>query len=115
MSTFITFNSEDDLRAYLSRPESEYASEYGKFDFEQCNFNFEVSFKRLLREFNGIAVFKNARFSNTVSFEDVDFRKIADFNGCNFYNATIAAEPFNEWNIRYEALIEQLKEGFISL
>lgn len=86
MSTFQTFNSEDDLRAYLLRPESEYRSEYGKFDFEQCNFNYAVSFKRLLREFDEIAIFKNARFSNTASFEDILFRKLADFNGCDFYN-----------------------------
>ena len=32
----------------------------------------------------------------------------------NFYNATIARQPFSEWNMTYEVLLEQLKDGFIS-
>jgi uncharacterized protein YjbI with pentapeptide repeats len=82
--SFITFNSEEDLQAYLSRPVSEY-SEYGKFDFEQCNFNFAVSFKRLIREFDELAFFKKCQFNKKASFEDISFRKAADFNGCTFF------------------------------
>jgi len=80
---FNQFNSEEELSIYLNRTIFD-NEENGKYDFEQCVFNFDVKFKSLIREFNEIAVFKKARFKKKCSFENIIFNKQANFNGCIF-------------------------------
>lgn len=80
---FNQFNSEEELSNYLNRITYD-NEENGKYDFEQCVFNFEVKFSNLIREFNEIAVFKNAKFKENCSFADINFLKQADFNSCIF-------------------------------
>jgi hypothetical protein len=87
-SEFHVFNSEEELCSYLHRSESGkwWREEYGRFDFEQCIFNFDV--KLWVNEFDSRACFKNAIFKESVSFKDLTFKHVADFNGCTFKKMT---------------------------
>ena len=92
-SIFRVFSTEKELLVFLNRATIE-NEEHGKFDFEQSEFNFKVNFRNVLREFDSIAVFKKARFTEECSFEGLTFKEQADFNGCvfesrcNFKNTT---------------------------
>lgn len=82
-SIFHEFNTEHDLSKYLNRSTFD-NEENGKYDFEQCVFNFDVNFNSLIHEFDERAVFINARFKKSCSFERIIFAADADFNGCVF-------------------------------
>ncbi len=82
---FKTFKSEEELIIYINRPEDDY-SYYGngKFDFEDCTFEFEVDFQLIQKKFNDPVVFKDARFEKKVYFENVIFESKVTFEKCYF-------------------------------
>ncbi len=83
-SVFHEFNSSEELYTYLHRSNDGiwWDEEKGRFDFEQCKFNFDV--KQWINEFDERAIFKGAEFVEKVSFEGLTFKSIADFRGCIF-------------------------------
>jgi uncharacterized protein YjbI with pentapeptide repeats len=94
---FHMFNSQEELDLYLNRDSNhpDWREEYGRFDFEQCTFNFELHFYN--REFNEVVFFKNSTFNESVNFHYCKFHKNADFDGCNFKDlVNFRGAKFNE-------------------
>jgi uncharacterized protein YjbI with pentapeptide repeats len=85
-SYFHQFNNKSELLSYLNRPEEIWDEEKGRYDFEQCLFNCDLSSFQWVNEFEDNAIFVNANFQSNVSFKGKTFKKIADFRGCNVVN-----------------------------
>ena len=83
-SEFHVFNSQEELLYYINRSKKGkwWRVEYGKFDFEQCVFNFKII--QWVNIFENNACFKNAQFKEEVSFSNIKFMQTADFSGCTF-------------------------------
>ncbi len=83
-SVFHKFHSQDELLAYLNRSSTgkSWREEYGKYDFEQCVFQFEVF--QWEGVFNEPVHFLNATFQEKVTFRGIIFNEKADFRGCQF-------------------------------
>lgn len=83
-SEFHIFNSKEELYCYIHRSEDGkwWREEYGRYDFEQCVFNFDV--KQWVNEFDTRAWFTKATFNQNASFQSITFKDVADFNGCTF-------------------------------
>lgn len=81
---FHVFNTEEELFYYLHRSDKGvwWREEYGRYDFEQCVFNFEVN--QWVNEFDDRVCFSNAEFNHKVSFKGTKFKKQAEFGGCIF-------------------------------
>ena len=83
-SDFHIFNSKEELYCYIHRSKDGkwWREEYGRFDFEQCVFNFDV--RQWVNEFDTRAWFTKATFNENASFQSITFKDVADFNGCTF-------------------------------
>jgi len=83
-SDFHIFNSQDELICYLLRSTEGnwWREEYGRYDFEQCLFKFEV--KQWIGDFEKPVCFENATFIKPVTFEGLKFKQNAEFGGCTF-------------------------------
>ncbi len=81
---FHVFNTQEELLYYLYRSDKGdwWREEYGRYDFEQCVFNFEVN--QWVNEFDDKVCFSNAEFNNKVSFKGIKFKKHTEFGGCVF-------------------------------
>jgi uncharacterized protein YjbI with pentapeptide repeats len=81
---FHVFNSQKELFYYLERSKEGkwWREEYGRFDFEQCVFNFKVT--QWVNIFDSYAWFKNAEFKENVTFNKAIFKQNAEFEGCRF-------------------------------
>jgi hypothetical protein len=95
-SEFHIFNSKEELYCYLHRSEDGkwWREEYGRYDFEQCVFNFDV--REWVNEFDTRAWFTKATFNENASFKGVTFKDVADFNGCIFKKMTSFSETVFE-------------------
>ncbi|CAM1364556.1 pentapeptide repeat-containing protein [Tenacibaculum xiamenense] len=82
---FKKFNSKEDLITYINTSEKDY-SDYrnGKFDFENCEFTFEVDFSFILREFDRRVSFKGAKFERKTAFDNLIFQSNVTFENCYF-------------------------------
>lgn len=82
-SDFHVFNSQEELISYLQRSEEKCnQSEYGRYDFEQCVFNFKVI--QWINVFDKYVSFKNATFNDEVKFNDITFKDNLELGGCRF-------------------------------
>jgi len=82
-SKFHIFNSQEELISYLHRSEEKCnQSEYGRYDFEQCVFNFKVI--QWINIFDAYVCFKNAIFKDEVKFNGIIFKDNVEFGGCRF-------------------------------
>ncbi|MBE9468869.1 MAG: hypothetical protein IMY72_11215 [Bacteroidetes bacterium] len=68
-SEFHIFNSEEELYCYIHRSEEGkwWREEYGRYDFEQCVFNFDV--KQWVNEFDTRAWFTKVRLMKIHHFK----------------------------------------------
>jgi uncharacterized protein YjbI with pentapeptide repeats len=83
-SEFHVFNSQEELLCYINRSKNGkwWRDEYGRYDFEQCVFNFQVI--QWVNVFESYAWFKNAEFKEKVTFNKAKFKENAEFGGCRF-------------------------------
>jgi uncharacterized protein YjbI with pentapeptide repeats len=102
---FNKFERQDEIVEYINRPEEEWREEKGRYDFEQCHFNYDVDFGFFLREFNEIVHFTNSTFNENVSFKGVVFKKMADFNGCVFKKTTSFKESIFEGDVNMSSFV----------
>ncbi len=97
-SEFHVFNNQTELDYYLDRnsQDNNWREEYGRFDFEQCIFNFKVEF--WAKKFDEIVDFKNSTFNHDVSFQNCVFEKNINFDGCHFKGtANFTNAKFNDY------------------
>lgn len=97
---FHIFNSWQELDYYLNRSKEGnwWREDYGKFDFEQCIFNFKII--QWVRFFDSEVYFNNATFNEEVTFKGLKFKKNVDFGGCRFlkkvdFSNCVFEEEFN--------------------
>ncbi|TLX71642.1 hypothetical protein E9993_19950 [Labilibacter sediminis] len=83
-SEFHVFNNQKELYYYLQRSKDGkwWRDEYGRFDFDQCVFNFKVF--QWVQTFDDYACFTNAKFNEEVRFGGIKFQENVDFGGCEF-------------------------------
>lgn len=77
------FDNKDQLEKYIKRTNLK-NEQYGKYDFENCRFRFDVIFSEILEEFEEEAIFIGANFDRKISFENIVFKAKADFTNCRF-------------------------------
>lgn len=83
-SQFHVFYTEEEFDLYLERSEDGpwWREEYGRYDFEQCLFRFDLHWQ--IRPVEEVVCFESANFEERVSFKGTKFNKKANFNGCFF-------------------------------
>lgn len=98
------FNNKEELECYLLR-DKELWDEAGQYDFEQCDFNFEINSWFWITEFKSPAIFKLAHFNHKVSFKGLTFCENADFNWCTFSESVDFSETVFEkmfWSCSFD-------------
>jgi len=116
-SIFHKFNSKEELELYLLRDNDGewWDEEKGRYDFEQCEFNFEIESWAWISSFDSPVIFKLASFRYKVSFKGLTFCENADFNGCTFsepvdFSETVFKKMF--WTCSFENRVSFASANF---